>query len=97
MTNKVPKYSVGDKVVVRSDLIDYFRYRMENSDVMITFIGKDGDGDMDIFMGKEVTISNNESPTAYGSCYEIEEDTDELKWQWSDEMFVDVPKEETKA
>lgn len=83
-----PKYKVGDKVRVRSDLTNGKRYYMENSER-----GDIATNDMVSFAGKVVTIKD---ASMFG--YHLEEDT----WHWTDEMFegfaeetpIPVPDEE---
>ena len=68
------KYKVGDKVRVRTDLVEYGTYGG------ITYVDE-----MCKWAGDVVTISRiNEN-----GHYEIAEDKED-KWTWSDEMFEDV-------
>ena len=70
------KYKVGDKVRVRSDLVDGKAYDRVNYF-----------NDMDKWKGKVVTISFVDNDYHY---YEIAEEKDSDKWMWSAEMFEDV-------
>lgn len=73
------KYKVGDKVKVRTDLVEYGTYGG------ITYVDEMGK-----WAGDVVTISRINK----NGHYEIAEDKgdeDSNKWTWSDEMFEDVP------
>jgi hypothetical protein len=69
------KYKIGDKVKIREDLVADEEYGE------IDYIS-----DMDKWKGKVVTISFADSDN---NCYGIAEDTE--GWNWSAEMFEDVP------
>lgn len=75
------KYKVGDKVKIREDLVADEEYGE------IDYIS-----DMDKWKGKVVTISFADNDN---NCYGIAEDTE--GWNWSAEMFEDVPENEIKA
>lgn len=73
--DKETKYKVGDKVRVRTDLVEYGTYGG------ITYVDEMGK-----WAGDVVTISRiNKS-----GHYEIAEDQEGDKWTWSDEMFEGV-------
>ena len=71
------KHEVGDKVKVRTGLIDGASYGG------MTYVD-----DMDEWAGKVVTISR----ISKNGYYEISEDEsdDSAKWHWTDEMFEDI-------
>lgn len=71
------KYKVGDKVRVRKDLKTGERYYSADKGY-----SDQAAPQMLKMAGKEVTISY-----AYGECYRIKE----CDWNWTDEMFEDVP------
>lgn len=76
------KYNVGDKVRVRSDLIEDNMYFMENSDTY--------DSVVDVMMeycGQEVEIKYTDDEK-----YLITGDDDE--WHWTDEMFEGLIEDE---
>lgn len=80
------KYKVGDKVIVREDLIKGDQYYMENTgkrDVVVEAMLK--------FRGKTVTINRT---TTLGE-YKISEDGAE--WNWTDEMFSGLANEHWKV
>jgi hypothetical protein len=72
-----PKFNVGDKVRVRSDLKYGIEYKMENSDHYNNVIPS-----MIDLMGKVVTITH-----ATLNGYTLKESG----WNWTDEMFEDKP------
>lgn len=76
------KYSVGQKVTVRSDLEHWGDYGG------LTFVGSGG-AYMSAFLGKEVTIDTLET-TMFGVEYQIKEDdnAEGFRWYWTEEMFV---------
>jgi hypothetical protein len=78
------KYKVGDRVIVRKDLNVIKRYRMEDSD-FLEFVAHP----MLNFRGQVVTIKKVRD---YG--YAIEEDN--AYYNWTDEMFEGLAKEEEK-
>ena len=77
--NKDRKYKVGDKVRVREDLVADEEY----GDINYNYISGI---DIDKWKGKVVTISFADNNN---NCYGIAEDTE--AWNWSAEMFEDVP------
>lgn len=68
-------HKVGDKVKIRTDLIEARAYSMDNSKVKDSFIG-----DMLNFSGKNAIIKH-----ANNGGYEL--DIDDEEWNWTDEMF----------
>jgi hypothetical protein len=82
------KYKVGDKVLVRNDLVEYeVRYHMEGNSEWWYFYPN-----MAEFKGKVVTITTYDSED---DAYEIEEDARED--YWVDEMFEGLAEEEKPA
>lgn len=75
------KYQVGDRVVVRDDIVpdDGTVYYMENRIHHNTFVSG-----MSRFCGKVVTIKNKEY-----AQYQIEE----CNYNWTDEMFAGLESE----
>lgn len=74
------KYECGDRVLVRSDLIENESYRMEDSkdeDVVVS--------EMVEFVGKVVTV---DKVLPFGSGYRIIEDN--CLWVWTDGMFASL-------
>lgn len=71
-----PKFKVGDKVRVRTDLVEGERYWMDDGDVENAYVGS-----MVSFAGKVVTIASA------GTQYHIDEDYG--CWWWTDGMFED--------
>jgi hypothetical protein len=76
---KETKYKVGDKVRVRTDLVEYGTYGG------VTYVDEMGK-----WAGDVVTISRINENGHY-EIAEDKEDEDSDKWTWSDEMFEDVP------
>lgn len=77
------KYKVGDKVIIRKDLIDGYLYDGETWVYL-----------MDGFKGKELTIKSIELDEwatireGYGIYfYTMEEDTDNYEWAFTDAMI----------
>jgi hypothetical protein len=75
------KYKVGDKVIVRRDLVVGQVYEMETGTYTDTF-----EAPMRKFAGQEVTISEVIEKDSI-SWYHLKEDVD--YWAWVDEMFED--------
>lgn len=84
-----PRYKVGDKVIVRKDLVVGGEYGIDLDDGECLFVGE-----MNCLKGKTVTISYVSTGIFSGSIrYHIKEDDD--VWWWTDDMFVGpAPKEE---
>jgi hypothetical protein len=76
--DKETKYKVGDKVRVRTDLVEYGTYGG------VTYVDEMGK-----WAGDVVTISRINKNGHY-EIAEDKEDEDSDKWTWSDEMFEDV-------
>ena len=76
------KYKVGDKVVVRTDLLDMELYH--NADNSACDIATE---DMLEFSGQTVTITRISDFWGNGKKYRLKED--EEKCTWTDEMFAD--------
>ena len=71
------KYNIGDKPTVRSDLVADQQY---GYDVFVE--------DMELFLGKEVTIIKAWVEDGGEECYYIKEDED--GYRWTKEMFEDA-------
>lgn len=69
------KFKVGDKVVIRKDLIVGNYYKMEHNEEKESVVS-----DMQVFQGHEAIITK-----VNGFAYNI--DVDGGKWHWTDGMF----------
>lgn len=83
-----PRYKIGDKVIVRKDLVVGDHYGIDPLGAKCRFVCE-----MDFFKGKTVTIAHVDVGILGDIRYNIEEDGG--KWWWTDDMFVGLaPKEE---
>lgn len=78
-------YKKGDKIQIRSDLIDGKQYGKH-----WVYIHQ-----MNQYLGKTVTIKSINYPNNDNSYYEIEEDND--KYRWTDEMFQELMEEKNNS
>lgn len=85
-----PRYKVGDKVIVRKDLVVEDWYGIDLDGVKCLFVSE-----MDFLKGETVTITYVDIGILGDIRYNIEEDGG--KWWWTDDMFVGLaPKEESE-
>lgn len=75
------RYKVGDRVVVRDDLVLHEHYYMDGGRYLDSFVGS-----MEKFMGKVVTIREVQRPS--GKYLIVGSDKN-----WTDEMFAGLEEE----
>lgn len=79
------RFNVGDVVTVRNDLVSGTRYYMDGHKNWDSAVEE-----MCVWSGKMVTIAGISDTEKYF----IEQDNDDIKWCWTDEMFEEFFEEE---
>lgn len=85
-----PRYKIGDKVVVRKDLVVDDKYGIDPMGAKCLFVSE-----IDFLKGKTVTIASVDAEPLGYIRYSIKEDDGD--WWWTDDMFVGpAPKEKSE-